>query len=140
MKSVVSLLLLATGLFGAAVPLAFAKDSTSESPKVIGMYFYANWCANCKELEPKLETAANSLKKDPFLLVRLDVSNKATQYKAGLTASAMGLGSRFDANAPKTGFVLLVDPKSGEVVDRLTKELAPDEIEQRVRGALAKAG
>ncbi len=99
----------------------YAKPVEVVQPKVVGLYFHASWCAACAMLDPEMQAASEELKKSPFLLVTLDVSNKLTQYKAGMTASAMGFADIYANTGVKTGFVILIDTKTGEEVDRITK-------------------
>jgi len=41
----------------------WAQDSakaTTEKPKVVGVLFYADWCASCNVLDPKLDEGKSS--------------------------------------------------------------------------------
>lgn len=101
---------------------AYSKSVDVVQPKLVGLYFHASWCASCKTLDPSVQEAAAALKKSPYLLVTLDVSNKVTQHQAGMTAAAMGYGDLYAKTGLKTGFIILVDPATGEEVARITKK------------------
>lgn len=100
---------------------SYSKPVEIVKPKVIGLYFHASWCASCKTLDPEMDAAKEELKKSPFLLVTLDVSNKVTQHQAGMAASAIGLGELYEKTGVKTGFIILVNPETGEELARITK-------------------
>lgn len=117
---------------------AFPKSVDVVPPKVVGLYFYASWCNNCKTLDPALHAAGEALKKEPFLLVQLDVSNKVTQHQAGMTAAQMGYADLYQNTGLKTGFVILVDAKTGEEIDRISKGEDSTAIAAKIK-ALTKA-
>lgn len=98
-----------------------AKSVEVVEPKIIGLYFHASWCSACKVLDPEMEAATKSLKKAPFLLVELDVSNKVTQHQAGMIAAATGFDEIYKTTGLKTGFIILIDANTGEEIDRITK-------------------
>lgn len=103
-----------------AVP-AISKTVEVVAPEVVGLYFYASWCSSCKTLDPEMEAAKNDLKKEPFLLVQFDVSNKVTQHQAGMIAAKMGFADLYKQTGLKTGFIILVDAKTGEEIERISK-------------------
>ncbi|MBK1880258.1 TlpA family protein disulfide reductase [Pelagicoccus mobilis] len=113
---------------------AFSKSVDLVEPKLVGLYFHASWCAACKKLDPAMDDAAGDLKKSPFLLVKLDVSNKVTQHQAGMTAAAMGFGDIYKSTGLKTGFIILVDPATGKEVGRITKSEDASAITGKIKG------
>ncbi|MDQ8203045.1 thioredoxin domain-containing protein [Pelagicoccus sp. SDUM812003] len=117
-------------------PFLQAKPLEATPPKLIGAYFYANWCSACKQLEPELQTALEALKTEPFLMITLDVSNKVTQYRSGLLAQAAGIGRVYQETGVKTGFLLLIEAETGEVVDRITKTHGSRDIVSLIRQRL----
>lgn len=123
-----------------AISSAHAKDVQATEPKIVGMYFYASWCSSCKTLDPSLTAATVQLKKVPFLLTRFDVSNKLTQHRAGMTAQAMNLGEIYEETGLKTGFVILIDPSTGEEIRRITKDDNAKSIAAIITEEIAKRG
>lgn len=59
---------------------------------------------------------------EPVLFVTFDLTNDLTTRRARLLAQALRLDKVWTQNAPKTGFVLLVDAGRMEILDKLTKD------------------
>ena len=120
-------------------PQLAAADSGE--PEVYGVLFYADWCGSCKILDPAIQKARgqSDLDNDPVLFVRLDLTDATRRYQAGLMASALGLGEFYDRNAGATGFLLLVDAETKEVIKRLTKTMDAKSITEEVRSAIEQA-
>ncbi|MDQ8196919.1 thioredoxin family protein [Pelagicoccus enzymogenes] len=118
--------------------IAQSKPLDVTQPQVVGLYFNASWCSACKMLDPQLQAASEDLKKSPFLLVKLDVSNRVTQHQAGMLASAIGYGDLYSQTGVKTGFVVLLDSETGEEIGRITKDDDAAAIVNKVK-ALTKA-
>lgn len=110
-----------------AVPFLVAKGAIAENAnaapaETYGVLFYADWCASCKVLEPKIKEARASLAKDtPVLFVTLDLTDEGSRNQAAMLASLVNIESIYAAHSGKTGFMLLVDAKSKEVRQTLTK-------------------
>ncbi len=115
-------------------PSAPRQPAAAQSAKVIALSFYADWCPGCKALKPKLEDLMQSASTQPCLFVRLDQTDKQSR-QAEYMLAALRLGDLWKTNAGKTGFVLLVDAKSGKVVSTLTADQDADAM----RAALASA-
>ncbi len=113
----------------------------SDKPEVYGILFYADWCGSCKILDPAIQKARgqSDLDNEPVLFLRLDLTDATRRYQAGLMANALGLGEFFDRNAGATGFLLLVDAESGEIIKRLTKTMDAKSITEEVRSAIEQA-
>lgn len=116
-------------------------QAESESPAVIGVLFYADWCGSCKTLDPVIEQARSEsdLDSEPVLFVRLDLTDKTRSYQAGLLAQSLGLGEVFDKNAGATGYMLLINAKTGAAISRLTKTMDAEAISASVQSAITKA-
>ncbi len=111
----------------------------SDSPAVIGVLFYADWCGSCKALDPKIAQAREQADLDtqPVLFVQLDLTDETTSYQAGLLAQSLGLGEFYDKNAGKTGYMLLVNAKTGKAISRLTKSMDAKAITASISEAIA---
>ena len=105
------------------------------------MLFYADWCGSCKILDPAIQKARgqSDLDNEPVLFVRLDLTDATKRYQAGLMANALGLSEFYDKNAGATGFLLLVDAESKEIIKRLTKTMDAKSITEEVRSAIEQA-
>lgn len=116
-------------------PSGTAQARAAQSPKVIALNFYADWCPGCKALKPKLEEAMKDAAGQPCLTVKLDQSDKDSQ-QAEYMLAALGLGDLWKEHAGKTGFVLLVDTKTKKVVSTITYKQEVKEIKSTLMAAL----
>ena len=107
----------------------------------MGVLFYADWCGSCKVLDPAIQKARGQydLDNQPVLFVRLDLTDATDRYQAGLMASAIGLGDYYANNHGATGFMLLVDAETGEILSRLTKDMDAKAISNSVQQAIEQA-
>ena len=93
-------------------------------PALYAISFHADWCGSCKMIGPQMIKARGKADLDnkDILFVKLDLTDGAKRHQSGLMAQALGIGDFYKDNNGKTGFVLLVDAKSGEMVGKITKE------------------
>lgn len=107
-------------------------------PKIMAVYFYANWCGNCKVLAPKFEEAIKNGKLDSkdVLFVKLDLSDKATIHQAILHAQALGIGDYLTQQGSATGYVAILDAKTKKELKRFDKESSAEDIEKGIGGLL----
>lgn len=119
-------------------PFAHADD---HKPEVMGVLFYADWCGSCKILDPAIEKARgkSDLDNDAILFVRLDLTDATKRHQSELMAHALGLGDFYQKNAGATGFMLLVDAETKEVITRLTKDMDATKITAQVGKAIKYA-
>jgi thiol-disulfide isomerase/thioredoxin len=148
---------LATAL-GATAPAVADHPTRSEQPKaeqgkqehpkaehpkqahdVIGMLFFADWCAACKELEPKLDAVRRGYAERPIRFTRVDLTDDAAKEQSARRAEEAGLSAVYAKHADKTGFVLLIDARTKKVLDRLVATQTADEMRTTIDGALAAA-
>ena len=127
----------------ALVMLASPAPATTETqePEVLGVLFYADWCGSCKVLEPEIEKARGKadLDNEAVLFVRLDLTDATRRHQAAMLASSLGLGESFARNGGATGFMLLVDADTKEVISMVTKKSDAAEITDQVKAAILKA-
>jgi len=134
MKTYLLASLIALGLAGQA-SAGTESPVPAVSPQALAVLFYADWCASCKELDPKIEQARKALPDSPILFTRLDLTDENTRRQAGMLADALGLRDIFAEFGDKTGFLLLIDPKTGAVVDRVNRDATVEAIEEKLRAA-----
>ena len=91
------------------------RPGIAQAPKLIAVTLYADWCPGCKELKPKLDAVMGAADEQPCLFVKLDQTDKESRQAEFLLA-ALGLGDLWKEHAGKTGYTLLVEPKSKQVV------------------------
>jgi thiol-disulfide isomerase/thioredoxin len=101
-----------------------AEEMQHDSP-LYAVAFHADWCPGCKVLGPNMKKARAdaTLDAEKVLFVKLDLTDDVTKNQAHLMANALGLGDFYKSNAGKTGFVLLVDAKTGEHVGKVTHDM-----------------
>ena len=122
--------LLAPRLANASVPMA---------PQVVGLMFHSDHCGSCKILDPKVKAAQASFAKEPILFLTFDHTDAATQTQAALLADATGMGEIYAAQNKASGFMLLVDPNSREVMAKLSRDMSVAEIETAIRNAFGRS-
>lgn len=124
----------------AVPPVTRAQETaTKEGPKVVGLLFYADWCASCKALEPMLKEVKKQVMDQPIYFTRVDMTDDCTKKQSGMFAEWVGLGEIYREYAPKTGFMLLIDAKEKKVLDKLTKTQSEAELKAAIEQAIAKA-
>ncbi len=120
---------------------AFAGSGSKQAKAdVVGMLFYADWCGSCQILDPKIETAEKAFSGKPITFTKLDLTDSKTRAKAEKNSKKLGMESVFAEHGKKTGFFLLVDAESKEVISKITREYTEDQIKSEIKSALkAKA-
>lgn len=116
---------------------AAAPAAAAAKPKVVGVLFYADWCASCKVLEPKLDAVKRDFAGKSIVFTRVDMTDDFTKSQSALLAAQLGVGAAYAENAPKTGFMLLLDAATGRVLAKLTKTQTEDELRAEINKALA---
>lgn len=116
-------------------PSGTKQAAAAEAPKVIAVNFYADWCPGCKSLKPKLEEAMKDAAGQPLLTVKLDQTDKESK-QAEYMLAALDLGDLWKEHAGKTGFVLLVDAKTKQVVKTITYKQEVKEITSALMTAI----
>ncbi|MGH8018818.1 MAG: thioredoxin family protein [Opitutaceae bacterium] len=122
----------AAAFFAAAAPAAEIAKS-----KIVGLLFYADWCGFCKVLEPKLDAVKKDFAGKSIMFTRVDITDDFTKEQSALLAAQLGLSAAYAENAPKTGFMLLIDPSTGRVLDKLAKTQTEDELKAAINKALS---
>lgn len=125
-----------------AAGLAFVNRSEAGSveaaydgePEIIAATFASAWCPACKVLEPKLSKVIPGFANEPVAFVKFDFTfGPRDELKA--EAERYGLGDLYERNKGATGFTVLVDRDTGEIVDTLTMNFS----EGAMRSAIARA-
>ncbi|HEY5552644.1 MAG TPA: thioredoxin domain-containing protein [Opitutaceae bacterium] len=125
-------------LLAAALMLGAAATASAEAakPKVVGLLFYADWCSSCKVLEPKLDAIKKDFAGQPVLFTRVDFTDDFTKEQSDLLASYMGIDDAYVEQGRKTGFMLLIDTESKQVLGRLVKTQSEAELKAGIEAAL----
>lgn len=108
-----------------------------EKPSSIAVIFHADWCGTCERMAPSvMETKEHAMTNDTSaLFVKLDFTDDKTSQQAKYMLASLGMNEAWAEHGGKTGFVLLVDPETGEVQDRLTADMDSSQMQRTVARA-----
>lgn len=117
----------------AAVSAAFEGE-----PQLIAATFSSEWCASCRVLKPKLAEALPEFSGRPVRFVEYDFTFGARDDMRA-EAEADGLGEIYERFQGATGFTVLVDAGTGEIIDTLTMNHSAKAMAAAIEDALAIA-
>ncbi|MEM8495122.1 MAG: thioredoxin family protein [Planctomycetota bacterium] len=126
---------LAGAVLGALSVLA-TGGAWAEQAKVVAVKFHADWCGSCEVIQPAIDEARASVNSPEVAFVTLDLTDEATTADAMELAEAAGITEAYEAFAPKTGFVLLIDTQTGQAVAKMTKTHSAADLEGLITSAL----
>ena len=107
--------------------------------EIAAVRVYADWCPNCRALDPKLEAVAASGDWDGVSFVRIDYT-KRDKDAVFAEADRLGVGPAIRAHFAggiKTGQLLLVDVASQDVLGLVTHKETEAGIAERILAAQA---
>lgn len=110
---------------------AFANDE----PRLVAATFRSAWCGPCRVLEPRIEAAQRAHEGAPVEFVRFDFTYGARDALAR-RAEAEGIEQAYAENAPDTGFTLLIDRETGDVLARITMRYRQQDIAAAIDRAI----
>lgn len=119
-----------------ALTLGMLGSAQAVETKVYGVMFYADWCHYCQILDPKLDQVRKDFEGTAFHFQKIDMTDDSRLYASFNQAKALGLERIVRAYGQGTGFMLLVNARSGEVVDQIVARHSEDQIRQKIRKAL----
>lgn len=126
----------------AAMGFAMPAHAARELPKaeVMAVYFYADWCGNCKLLSPVLDNVRAQEKLDTrnVLFVTLDLSDKPRIHQSILLAQALGIGAFLKAQGSATGYVAVLDAKTKKELVQFDVRDTEEEIASYFNGLMNK--
>lgn len=99
-------------------PAESGRETFAGKAEVIAATFNSQWCSACKILKPRLLKVIPTFSGEPVKFVEYDLTfgpDGARQH-----AEADGLAGVYDRFAKATGYTLLIDADTGEIVDMLT--------------------
>lgn len=103
-----------------------------------GLMFHSDTCASCEVLNPKINAVKPEFEEEDILFVSFDHTDASTRNQAKLMAEALGLTPVYEAQRKASGFFLVVDADSGEVLARLGKTAGSQEIREAFQKGTAK--
>ncbi len=105
-----------------ALPGAAMAAPTAFSPILVrAAYFHADWCGNCRQIQPILQQAKKDAQALPIQHLTLDFSNAKTWDAAMETALENNIVSMYNGYAGTTGMVVLIAADTGERIGCLNR-------------------
>lgn len=106
---------------------------------VIGVKMDADWCGKCKVMNPKMDNVMPEFKGDDILFVKFNMTDDFTIQQAGKLAERMNLSTLFEENKGSTGYMVLVNADTGEVLHTLQSDQSEEELIRDIRRTLESA-
>ena len=107
-------------------------------PEIIAATFSSAWCSSCKILKPRLADVIPDFADDPVKFVEFDFTfGQRAEIRA--QAKEEGLAEIYPRFKGATGFTLLVDADSGEIIDMLTIKHSKKAMRAMIAQAVATA-
>jgi len=110
-----------------------------EASEIAAVRVHADWCPNCRALDPKVERVIASDSWDGVTFVRIDYTRR-DRAAVFAEADSLGIGEAIRAHFAggiKTGLLLIVDIDSQTVIDTMTHKETEAAITARLRGAVS---
>jgi len=103
---------------------------------VIAVKMDAEWCGKCQVMNPKLDSVMPEFENEDILFVKFNMTDEFTTQQAGLLAERLNLKSLFEENKGKTGYMVLLNAETGEVLHTLQHDQTEDELISDIRSTL----
>lgn len=114
-----------------ALLLSLFAGVAGAASKPMAVWFYADWCMNCKMIAPKLEVVQPEFE-SKIDFIKLDVTNEERKAETKQRAKKLGILPLYLGNKA-TGWLALIDV-NGKQVGELRHFMSEDEM----RAALNK--
>jgi hypothetical protein len=123
--------------FVATEQLHAQQDSGLTSPKVLGVYFHADWDSKSEQIRENLFGLKDKYDGEPLLGIMVDLTNMSTRHREEMMVSVLGLESLWNENGGKTGVLYLVDPSTKQVLATMDSSTTFDDACAAIDAALA---
>jgi thiol-disulfide isomerase/thioredoxin len=120
MKGKAFLIVAVIFLLLASTAIAQDQNKPIETPRVIAVKFHADWCGSCKAMGSTFEELQAKFDTLPVLYVVLDQTRDFNRKQSAFLAHSLGLDDVWVEYGGKTGFILLIDGSTKEVITKLT--------------------
>lgn len=117
---------------GLGMPAAL---SAAADPRPFGVWFYADWCMNCKLIAPKLAVVEPEFA-SKIRFYKFDFTDESHDSENFKLASSLGIRDML-MGTHKTGWVALFDA-SGKQVGELKQQMTPDEMRAVLKQVAAR--
>jgi len=138
MKGIIQSFALILLLMVAYQPLTHAQspDQAESKPEVLGVLMYADWCSKCQELDPKLPEVKPQFQDQSILFIQFDMTNDFTTSQSGKLAGLLGLSDLFQKHKGRTGYMVLLDAQTHEVLKTLKHNQSQQELRKKIDSVL----
>jgi len=126
-------ILLAIGI--TVMSLATLMTPTAAAQEVYLVNLTAEWCPNCKILDPRLDEASAKFKDGSVERIELDFTNGQTMKAAFEEVNGTMTAGVFADYAGLTGLAVLVAADSGEKIDCVNRTMTSGAIEMQIEAA-----
>ena len=109
-----------------------------EQPDLLAANFFSHFCGPCLVLDIRLEPILPDYADASIEFVRLNQT--FGQGRAQSTAATYGISDIYEQTGGSSGFILLIDQSTGEILDTITITHDEAEIRQRLDRALYFSG
>lgn len=133
MKTLLALFTLAL-LTISATPKANAEEMMMHPTKKL-VVFYADYCGQCKILEPKMMKALEQIDGDSYKMVKFDYTSRETIMDSKELAQEEGVSDLQKSYGAKTGFAVIADERGKEIA-LISANKSADEIVEILQNAL----
>lgn len=115
-------------------PTAF----TDGRPNLVAAMFYSAWCSSCAVLDPKLREVAPEFDGRAIQFVKFDFTMGPTGALAK-KAEQLGVADIYEANKGATGFMVLIDSRTEEVLSTIYMTNSEADIRSALNEAIVQA-
>lgn len=135
MNTIGKVCVMALLLVGTAV---YSAEAEPREPEIMALKFHADWCGSCKVMGSAFEELQAKHDTLPVLYLVLDHTRDYHRAQSEYLAASLGLDDIWSEHGGKTGFILLVDVKTLEVVGKLTKDQPLKEMGATLQQAVSR--
>lgn len=114
------------------ISIPVLTGNNENEPELIALRMYADWCGKCKALDPKVDEVKPEFKGKRILFAVFDQTDRFAQEQSALHAQLLGLEHVQKEFGGKTGLLLLIDPASGNIKERITHQISVDELHNKL--------
>ncbi len=118
------------------ISLPVITGENESEPELIALRMYADWCGKCKTLDPKVDEVKKEFKGKGVLFAVFDQTDEFAQEQSVLHARLLGLDHVQREFGGQTGLLLLIDPESGKIKERITHQISVDELRNKLTAYL----
>lgn len=119
-------------------PATSAEQAYEGEPQVIAATFASAWCSACKIIKPRVVRVMNDYTGKPVKFVELDFTFGERDEIAAI-ATANNFDDLYGRAKGATGFTMLIDRDTGELIDTLTVNHSENAIRLAIDAALVAA-